>query len=48
MKAANPNSAQWLNYWQRNDSMVPKNLFYDLFLFLVCFVALQVVAKGSW
>jgi hypothetical protein len=46
MKATNPNSAQWLNYWQRGDSRALKNLFYDLFL--VCFIALQVIAKGYW
>ncbi len=37
---------QWLNYWQRGASMTPKNLFFDLFL--VCFIVLQVIAKGSW
>jgi len=48
MKAANPNSTQWLNYWQSGDSRALKNLFYDLFMFLVCFIALQVIGKGSW
>jgi hypothetical protein len=38
MKAANPISTQWLSYWQCGDSMALKNLFSDLFLFLVCFV----------
>jgi hypothetical protein len=47
MKVANPNSTQWLNCWQRGDSKASKNLFYDLFLFLVCFIALQIIAKGS-
>jgi hypothetical protein len=36
MKVANLNLAQWLNYWQRGASTVPKNLF----LFLVCIVVL--------
>jgi hypothetical protein len=48
MKATNPNSTQWLNYWWRGDSTTPKNLFSNLFLFLVCFVDLQVIAKGFW
>jgi hypothetical protein len=48
MKVANLNSAQSLNYWWHGDSKAPKNLFFDLFLFLVCFVALQVIAKGGW
>jgi hypothetical protein len=43
MKATNLNLAQWLNYWWRGDSRAPKNLF----LFLVCFITLQVIAKGS-
>jgi hypothetical protein len=44
MKAKNPNSTQWLNYWQRGDSMASKNLF----MYLVCFVVLQVMMKGAW
>jgi hypothetical protein len=40
MKAANPSSAQWLNYWWHGDSRVPKNLFSDglcfWFVLLLC------------
>jgi hypothetical protein len=38
MKVANPNSAQWLNYWQCDDSMTSKNLF--LICFCIWFVLL--------
>jgi hypothetical protein len=48
MKAANLNLALWLNCWRRGVSRVPKILFFGLILFLVCFVVLQVIAKGSW
>jgi hypothetical protein len=48
MKAANPNSPLWLNYWKRGVSRVPKKLFFGLFLFVVYFVVLQVIANGSW
>jgi hypothetical protein len=42
MKATNPNSTWWLNSLQRNDSTALK------ILFLMCFVALQVMTKGAW
>jgi hypothetical protein len=48
MKVANPNLVQWLNYWRCGDSMAPNIYIFDLFMFLVCFVVLQVIAKGSW
>jgi len=48
MKVANPNLAMWLNYWWRGVSRVMKKLFFGLFLFLVCFVVLQIIARGSW
>jgi hypothetical protein len=46
MKVANPNLALWLNCWQRGVSRASKKLFFGLFLFLVCFVVLQVIYEG--
>jgi hypothetical protein len=40
MKAANPNSAMWLNCWQRGVFKGTEEVVSGLFLFLVCFVVL--------
>jgi hypothetical protein len=48
MKVANLNSAWWLNCWWCSDSTALKKIVFNLYLYLVCFVALQVMAKGAW
>jgi hypothetical protein len=45
MKATNPNSAKLLAAWWFNGA---KKLTFDVFLFFVGFVALQVMTRGAW
>jgi hypothetical protein len=48
MKATNPNLAMWLNCWRRGVFKGAEEVVFILFLFVVCFVVLQVIARGSW